>query len=95
MSYRIRSDGTVVQTNKTVRYISTTFWGVINFFWLLISTFINPRKPIPKRFTPSSTAGGGSSGNGGGGGGGGDGKPKGPNIHQLKPPTSGNCSTGG
>jgi len=81
----------VVQTNKVVRYVSNTFWGVVNFLWLLMSTFINPRKPIPKRFSPSSTAGG-SSGNGGGGGGG---KPKGPNIHQLKPPASENCSTGG
>lgn len=88
MSY-IRSDGTVVQTNSVVRLISTSFWGVINFLWLLISTFINPRKPLPRRLTSS----GGTSGNSGGGGGGG--KPKGPNIHQLKPPTSENCSTGG
>jgi hypothetical protein len=94
----IRADGTVVDSKTIFRIsiFSDIFWGFINFLWLFISTLIDPKKPLPKPPSRSFTIK--SKGNGGGGGGGGGGgdngkRPRGPNIHQLKP-TNTNCSSG-
>ena len=92
MAY-VRSDGVVESKRSMLRVsiVSDVFWEIVNFLWLFISSLIDPKKPLPKRYNSSSLSG--SGGNGGGGGKGG--KPKGPNIHQIKPPTSGNCTAGG
>lgn len=86
----IRSDGSVVQKQSIFRVsiISDVFWAVSDFLWLFVSSLIDPRKPLPKRYEMSSRSGGG------GGGGPGGLRPGRPNIHKVTP-VNGACSGGG
>ncbi len=91
----VDSSGSVTNRKPITRYISDFFWGIIAFFTLLLSTFINPGKQIPKKkddysYGPSRTLGGGGGGSGGGGG------PKGSNIRDMGNIRSRNttCATG-
>ena len=93
----INADGTVGESRSYFRLslIADIFFGIANFVQLFVTSLINPKKPLPKGPGKSGVSANNKSNYGGGGGGGGGGnKPRGPNIHQLKP-TNNSCSTGG
>ena len=94
----ISSDGSVKKSKSWLRLsiITDIFFGVANFAWLFISSLLYPSKTLPKlkRNNTSSTTSNNSSGGSGGNGGGGSNRPRGPNIHQLKP-SNNNCSAAG
>ena len=48
----ITSNGTIAEKRTIFRLsiISDIFWGIIDFFYIFISTLIDPKKPIKKRY---------------------------------------------
>lgn len=48
----ITSNGTIADKRTILRLsiISDMFWGIIDFFYIFISTLIDPKKPIKKRY---------------------------------------------
>lgn len=71
----ITSDGKIEDKRTIYRLsiFSDIFWGVIDFFYIFISTLIDPKKPIKKRFDPKKDNPWGTIGNSNGSSGGGDG----------------------
>ena len=48
----ITSNGTIADKRTILRLsiISDMFWGIIDFFYIFISTLIDPKKPINKLY---------------------------------------------
>ena len=92
----LKADGTMVEKRTMWRLsiIPDILWGVVDFFWLFVSTLISPESEHNSLRPKRSGRSGGRSGGGGGGGGrpggaGGGGKPK---IKGLKDCSSSNMS---
>ncbi|KAH8094166.1 hypothetical protein JL720_4158 [Aureococcus anophagefferens] len=72
----LRADGTVVEKRSMWRLsiVPDFLWGVVDFFWLFVSTLINPQSEHnslrPKRSSGGATGRGGGGGRPGGSGGG-------------------------
>ena len=72
----LRADGTVVEKRSMWRLsiVPDFLWGVVDFFWLFVSTLINPQSEHnslrPKRSSGGAAGRGGGGGRPGGSGGG-------------------------
>ena len=71
----INSDGSIAERRTVWRLsiVSDVFWGIIDFFYIFITTLLDPKKPIKKRYDPrkdnpwGTIAGGSNNGDGPGG----------------------------
>ena len=66
----ITSDGSIASKRTIYRLsiFSDIFWGIIDFFYIFITTLVDPKKPIKRRYDPSKEKPYGTIGSGRGGG---------------------------